>query len=188
MPSFMAVHLKDSYPTLAKDLTDQVTDDDITESLEHITLGVWANVSDTRANDTEGVLGVYKGAIVSAYQVTAWERNPEDERIRFHGHADDSRAHLIGTTVQGGPWVRGQSNPTRQVDVPPTAPAAEGAADRAAVDLIRADGDGPLAPRTARFTGDELLERVMVRRDTRNGGIIVEVPSGTRVAIHPTKE
>jgi hypothetical protein len=70
----------------------------------HETLGEWAGISDDALEAyADGVLGIYKGTVVTAYDVTGWSRGADD-RITFEGTPSTRWSSLIGglAGVPGG--------------------------------------------------------------------------------------
>jgi hypothetical protein len=78
-----------------------------------VTLRDWAAITDADLNIyADAVLGIFRNEVVSAFDVTSWERG-EDGRIRFHGEPSMEWSHLIGTPNPGKPWVRGMARPVQ---------------------------------------------------------------------------
>lgn len=89
------------------------------KSLDGITLGRWAQITDVAANQYgDHIFGVHDNTIVSAYEVDVadpWERDPDDGRIRFHATESAEFAHLIGAPSPVT-WGPGQARPVRYYD------------------------------------------------------------------------
>lgn len=83
---------------------------------EDVTLRAWAQIKD-EALDTyaDGVLGIYQNSVVTAFDVTDWEREA-DGRVVFRGRPSVKFGHLIGTPNPGKPWVQGQARPVQYLD------------------------------------------------------------------------
>jgi hypothetical protein len=101
------VHLAKSWPLIEVGERDAATE----------TLGEWAGISDTALETyADGVLGIYKNTVVTAYDVTGWSRNPADGRITFEGKPSERWSHLIGTPNPGPSWVQGSARPVKYLD------------------------------------------------------------------------
>lgn len=86
------------------------------KDMEDATLGWWAGVTDEaieRYGDV--VIGLYNEQVVSAYDVTAHERDGAG-RVWFDGDDSDEFAALIGKKSPVKPWVRGQARPIQYID------------------------------------------------------------------------
>jgi hypothetical protein len=81
------------------------------------TLGEWYGLSDDNlAEYGDALAGVFEHEVVSAYDVTGWQRN-SDRRVIFSGTPSKKWAHLIGTPNPGKPWgVRGKARPVQYLD------------------------------------------------------------------------
>lgn len=102
----IAVNLRKSYREVVAEQKD----------MEDATLGWWAGVTDEaieRYGDV--VIGVYNEQVVSAYDVTAHERDG-DGRVRFDGDDSKEFAALIGKKSPVKAWVRGQARPIQYID------------------------------------------------------------------------
>ena len=86
------------------------------DAADRATLEAWAGVGDGSLDAYgDAVLGIYRNQVVTAYDVTGWERLPSG-RIRFTGTESKRWKHLIGTTNPGEPWTRGQARPVKYLD------------------------------------------------------------------------
>lgn len=65
----------------------------------------------------DGVLGIYKNEVVSAFDVTDWTRG-SDGRVTFTGSPSVKFGHLIGTPNPGKPWVRPLTDTASTQDEP----------------------------------------------------------------------
>lgn len=102
----IAVNLRKSYREVVAGQKD----------MEDATLGWWAGVTDEaieRYGDV--VIGVYNEQVVSAYDVTAHERDGAS-RVWFDGDDSDEFAALIGKKSPVKPWVRGQARPIQYIE------------------------------------------------------------------------
>lgn len=172
----MAVHLVQTYPNLVA-TAPGTTHNHFRTQLARITLGDWARVSDRDAKRTQLVLGVYEGQIVSAYVVDGYTRDPADRRIRWSGVPADDFAGLIGTSLPGGGWVRGQARPIRKVQVP----HSPGDALAAMAELALAMSRYNLEPQQSQLSA-ALESKIQVRvHDPRT--VVLKVPSGVNVHI-----
>jgi hypothetical protein len=102
----IVVNLRKSYREVVAGLRD----------MEDATLGRWAGVTDEaieRYGDT--VIGVYNDQVVSAYVVTAHERDG-DGRVWFDGEESEEFGSLVGNKSPVKPWVRGQARPIQYID------------------------------------------------------------------------
>ncbi|GAA4153889.1 hypothetical protein GCM10022286_00820 [Gryllotalpicola daejeonensis] len=138
----IAVNLRRSYPDVQNG----------SRTLEDVTLGNWAGVSDeAAARFGDVVIGVYGDEVVSAYDTTGWAR-VEEGRVRFDGVESVEFEKLIGQKPPVAPWTRGQARPVKYVDtdVVRTGEAAveilEDGVRRAVVGdyTVTLDGDGGL--------------------------------------------
>ncbi|MCX5103581.1 hypothetical protein [Streptomyces sp. NBC_00439] len=100
------VHLPKTWPDV---LTGKQT-------VEGVTLQYWAQITD-EALETygDGLLGIYQHEVVSAFDVTGWERDANG-RVIFSGAPSKEFSHLVGTPNPGKHWVRGQSRPVQYLD------------------------------------------------------------------------
>lgn len=87
-----------------------------TDEAQRATLQDWAGISD-ESLDAYGdvILGIYRNHVVTAYDITGWERFP-GHRVRFTGVESRTWRHLIGTASPGEPWTRGQARPVKYLD------------------------------------------------------------------------
>jgi len=86
------------------------------DAADRATLEAWAGVGDGSLDAYgDAVLGIYRNQVVTAYDVTGWERLP-DGRVKFTGDESQQWKHLIGTVNPGEPWVRGQARPVKYLD------------------------------------------------------------------------
>jgi len=84
--------------------------------LEDATLGWWAGVTDEAiARYGDIVIGVYGDQVVSAYEVSAHERDA-DGRVWFDGEESEEFGSLVGKKSPVKPWVRGQARPIQYID------------------------------------------------------------------------
>lgn len=176
----MAVNLVRSYPTVAQAaVEDRVPPRTaLLERLASITLGDWARVSARDAGNVQLVLGAYLGTIVSAYQVTGHTR-VEENRVRWTGVPADEYAGLIDGPVPGGDWRKGQARPLRKVQVQSRPGDARAAMARLLDEMTRFNHD-----HEHRVRAETLEDQVSVRVQTPST-VVVRVPSGVSVLIHP---
>jgi hypothetical protein len=93
---------------------------------DQATLGDWQGVSDNALSDhADYVLGVYQNQVVTSFDVTGWQRQPNG-RVRFEGTPSKRWAHLVGGPNPGPAWTRGQVRPVKYLD---TRALAEGAVE-----------------------------------------------------------
>jgi hypothetical protein len=86
------------------------------DTAERATLHDWAGISDESLDAYgDAILGIYRNHVVTAYDITDWERLP-DNRVRFAGEVSNTWQHLIGTANPGEPWTQGQARPVKYLD------------------------------------------------------------------------
>lgn len=82
-----------------------------------VTLCSWASITDDSLDKyADVVLGVYQGVVVSAFDITGWERIPDGEwkgRVTFFGVESKQWAGLIGQPNPTTPWVQGSARPVK---------------------------------------------------------------------------
>ncbi|MDV6296552.1 DUF6508 domain-containing protein [Rhodococcus aetherivorans] len=104
------VHLASSWPGVAKGEADAAA----------ITLGNWAGIADDKLDTyADVVLGIYKNQVVTAFDITDWQRvteGPDAGRIAFTGRPSQQWEHLIGTSNPGTPWKKGMARPVQYLD------------------------------------------------------------------------
>lgn len=104
------VNLANSWPRVAAGKADAA----------EITLGNWAQISDdSLATYADAVLGIYKNRIVTAFDVTGWQRITEGVdkgRVSFTGQPSEQWTHLIGTENPGTPWTAGMARPVQYLE------------------------------------------------------------------------
>ncbi|MBK6857047.1 MAG: hypothetical protein IPG97_11010 [Microthrixaceae bacterium] len=82
-----------------------------------VTLGDWAGITDESIEQcADVILGVHRGEVVSAFDIEAWDRDPESGRVRFSGAPSETWAHLVGTPNPGPAWVKGAARPVKYLD------------------------------------------------------------------------
>jgi hypothetical protein len=104
------VNLANSWPRVATGQADAA----------EITLGNWAQISDdSLATHADAILGIYRNEIVTAFDITGWQRITEGVdkgRVSFEGRPSQQWKHLIGTENPGIPWTTGMARPVQYVD------------------------------------------------------------------------
>ncbi len=104
------VHLKTSWPNVLAGEDDA----------DRATLKAWAGINDASLQRyADVVLGIYKDEVVSAYDVTGWERQKGDRnrtRVAFEGNHSKRWGHLIGTPNPGTTWGPGMARPVQYLD------------------------------------------------------------------------
>lgn len=173
----LAVNIARTYPTVIRLALDGRPADQL-ERLEHVSLGDWARVSEKDATSVELILGSYLGTIVSAYSLTGHTRDGEG-RVRWTGRPADDFAGLIGTPLPGGDWKRGQARPLRKVQVTQRPGNAEEAMKGHLLEMSRYDHDPE-----RRLPAEELQSKISVRVQLPDT-VVIRVPAGTKVVIHP---
>jgi hypothetical protein len=102
--SVILVHLPKTWPSVVSGK----------KTAAEVTLNAWAAITDADLNTyADAILGIVHNEVVSAFDVTSWERGEEDDRIRFRGEPSMAWSHLIGTPNPGKPWVRGMARPVQ---------------------------------------------------------------------------
>jgi hypothetical protein len=100
------VHLSKTWPLVGKG----------ERSAEDVTLKAWAGISDEALDaHGDGVLGIYRGEVVTAFDVTGWSRRP-DGRVVFEGAPSKRWGCLVGTPNPGAAWVQGSARPVKYLD------------------------------------------------------------------------
>jgi hypothetical protein len=191
----MVVSLRRSMPRLLDQLRLGVPDDVLLEQITRDTTGEWGGISIGAIEEFgQYVVGVHGDRIASVYDITGYSPTDKPGRIRFDVVPADSLADLIGQTVPGGAWKRGEARPVRYVDTRAFLQhffklgllgddGAEGEVDRRIVDFVRTEALGGTGPASKSVVSvQNLLDDVEVVADPR-GGIKVTVPLGTRVTV-----
>ena len=174
-----AVNLPRTYPTVVESaLNKPAAQDEQLKLLAQVTLGDWARVSTSDATGTQLVLGAYLGVIVTAYTITGYTRG-DDDRIRWSGYPADDYARLIGQTLPGGDWKRGQARPLRKVRVEKAPGSAEAAMLKELKTMLRYNHDPQ-----RRELCKELEAQISVRVQTPTT-VRIRVPVGMRILIDP---
>ena len=102
----IVVNLRKTYREVVAGLRD----------MEDATLGKWAGVTDEAFERYgDAVIGVYNDQVVSAYDVTGYERDG-DGRVWFNGEESEEFGSLVGKKSPVKPWVRGQARPIQYID------------------------------------------------------------------------
>lgn len=86
---------------------------------EYATLRAWHGIGDKALERyADAILGIYQGEVVSAYDITGWQRHGtgRTSKIEFTGVPSKRWAHLIGTPNPGEAWRRGQQRPVKYKD------------------------------------------------------------------------
>ena len=102
----IAVNLKRTYRQVMSGLMD----------MDDATLSWWQGITDEaieRYGDV--VIGVYGDTVVSAFDITGYERNDEG-RVGFDGDESKEFAYLLDQKSPVKPWVRGQARPVQYID------------------------------------------------------------------------
>ena len=104
------VHLASSWPAVARGEADAAD----------VTLGNWAGLADDKLDSyADAVLGIYKNEVVTAFDITGWNRLTEGTnagRIAFTGAPSLRWRHLIGTPNPGTPGRKGMARPVQYLD------------------------------------------------------------------------
>lgn len=108
--TMILVHLAYSWPAVARGEADAAD----------VTLGNWAGIADDKLDSyADAVLGIYKNEVVTAFDITGWNRLTEGTdvgRIAFTGTPSLRWWHLIGTPNPGTPWKKGMARPVQYLD------------------------------------------------------------------------
>lgn len=102
----IAVNLKKTYRAVLSGDMD----------IDDATLGWWAGITDEAVEHYgDVVVGVFRNVVVSAFDVTSYERN-EEGRVAFEGNESMEFSYLVGQKSPVKPWVRGQARPVQYAD------------------------------------------------------------------------
>lgn len=193
----IVTHLPQTYPSVLSSMMSSRDRRDVLAKLAEFTLGDWTRVSDAAIEQYgDVVVGVYRGRVVSAFDVTGFTRSDEGLVI-FAGVPSQKWAWLIGSEVPGGPWKRGEARPVRYFESSAVFDQHEGLEKHVVgvqdpedrmFEVAEAHAHKELqAQRVAHEPAATLLERVEVALNPR-GGINVTVPAGTRVTVIPRQD
>jgi hypothetical protein len=194
------VHLKKSMPVLLMEKRRGVPNDVLLDFLREKTRGDWAGIKQDSI-DAYGdyIVGAYEGLVVSVYKVVGDTRTDSlpEKRVVFEVEDAPEMAWMIGRQCPGGRWKRGEARPVRYfttTEVLWSYEHEEGVTrSEMQVDDVEMDDvmlscieeiarpDQRVAVADASGT---VLDDVEVEINPR-GGIIVNVPAGTRVLIVP---
>jgi hypothetical protein len=190
----IVTHLPKTYPSVLSSVRSNHDRHLVLASLSEFTLGDWARVAD-EAIDEYGdvVIGIYKGCVVSAFDITRSSRN-EAGLVTFIGVPSVKWAWLIGSgEVPGGPWKRGEARPVRYFHSTEVFDQHQGLEKHAAGVPDPNDRMFEVAEQQAWkrrqvqqvvSLSASLIAQVEVALNPR-GGINVTVPTGTRVTVIP---
>lgn len=82
-----------------------------------VTLYAWHGISDKSLEEyADVVLGIYKNTVVSAFDITGWNRissGDQEGKIEFFGEESNKWRYLVGQTNPGEPWVQGAARPVK---------------------------------------------------------------------------